>query len=75
MARVRGARPGPRRGRRYRIGAGRSKVLRFKLTSRRARALRSKGRMTLIVSAKNRDAARGTYSRGDVKVLRAARRR
>jgi len=30
--------------------------------------------MTLIVSAKNRDAAKGTYSRGDVKLLRAARR-
>jgi len=75
MARVRGARPGPRRGRRYRIGAGRSKVLRFTLTSRRARSLSRKGRMTLIVSAKNRDAAKGTYTRGDVKVLRAARRR
>ena len=75
MARVRGARPGPRRGRRYRIGAGRSKVLRFKLTARRARVLRRAGRMTLIVSAKNRDAAKGTYTRGDVKLLRAARRR
>jgi hypothetical protein len=74
MARVRGALPGPRRGIRYRIAAGRSKVLRFKLTKRRLRALRRKGRMTLIVSAKNRDAAKGTYTRGDVKLLRAARR-
>jgi hypothetical protein len=75
MARVRGGRPGPRRGIRYRIAAGRNRVLRFKLTSRRARTLRRRGRMTLIVSAKNRDAAKGTYARGDVMVLRAARRR
>jgi CubicO group peptidase (beta-lactamase class C family) len=55
---------------RYRIGAGRSRSLRFQLEAAALRRLERKGKLALTVSARNRDHLEGTVARRQV-VLRA----
>jgi CubicO group peptidase (beta-lactamase class C family) len=64
---------GARKPARYHVGPGRAKLLRFQLTARRLKALRRKGRMALVIAARNADAAGGTPSRVHVTVRRPRR--
>lgn len=65
---------GTRHGLRYRAGADAERILRFRLTKRRLKALRKRGQLTLALSATNRDAAEGTYVRVPLTVQRPAPR-
>jgi hypothetical protein len=66
---------GGRRLRRFRVAAGRSRVLRLRLTRRRLRLLRRRGALRLKVAARNLDAVEGTLTRVQVSVRRPKRRR
>jgi len=60
---------------RYSVKPGRSKLVRFKLTRRRMRIIRRRGRSRLMISARDFDSGGGTLSRLFVTVARPARRR
>ena len=66
---------GGRKRRLYRVAPGRNRLVRLRLTRRRLRSLRRRGRLTLVVGARNLDATTGTLTRLSVTVRRAARRR
>ena len=57
------------KARRYRIGAGRTKVLRFRLSPKKVRALRRRGALKLRATARNADRAGGTLSRATVRAI------
>ena len=61
---------GVRRSRRYSIRAGWAKTVKLRLTARRLRTLRRTRRMTLLLSATNRDAVEGTRVRIPVTIKR-----
>jgi hypothetical protein len=61
---------GVRRSKRYDIRAGYTKTVKLRLTARRLRKLKRTKRMTLLVSALNRDAERGTRVRIPVDIKR-----
>jgi CubicO group peptidase (beta-lactamase class C family) len=61
---------GTRRSVRYSVAPGKAKRLRFRLTARRLKALRRRGRMTLDLVARNADTAGGTPSQLRVTVRR-----
>jgi CubicO group peptidase (beta-lactamase class C family) len=59
---------------RYSIKAGKSKLVRFKLTRKRMRLIKKKGKSVLMISARDADSGGGTLSRLHVTVRRPARR-
>ena len=61
---------GVRRSKRYDIRAGYTRTVKLRLTARRLRRLKRTKRMTLLVSALNRDAERGTRVRIPVEIKR-----
>ena len=61
---------GVRRSKRYSIRAGWAKTVKLRLTARRLRRLRRVKRMTLLLSATNRDAVEGTRVRIPVTIQR-----
>jgi CubicO group peptidase (beta-lactamase class C family) len=61
---------GARRPRRYEIAPGGARTLRFRLGARGLRALRRRGAMDLVLSARNADAAGGALARRRVLVRR-----
>jgi hypothetical protein len=63
VAKLKGA-----KARRYRIGAGKSKTLRFRLSKKTRRKLSRKGSLLLGARARNADAAGGTVARATVRV-------
>lgn len=65
---------GARRGRRYAVPAGKARLLRFRLTTRRLRALRRTGTTSVQVAVLNADSATGTASTFATKVRQAKRR-
>ena len=61
---------GVRRSKRYSIRAGYTRTVKLRLTARRLRRLKRTKTMTLLVSALNRDAERGTRVRIPVEIKR-----
>ena len=66
---------GARRKKRYSVAPGKSRLVRFRLTSRRMRRLIRRGNMPLWLGARNADAAGGTLARVTVTVKRPRARR
>jgi CubicO group peptidase (beta-lactamase class C family) len=61
---------GGRKRKRYRLAPGKHRLLRLRLTRRRLRKLRRRRALTLVLRARNFDAAGGTASRLAVRVRR-----
>jgi CubicO group peptidase (beta-lactamase class C family) len=66
---------GARKRKRYRIAPGKSKLVRFKLTSRRMKKLRRRGEMPFWLAARNADSGGGTLARVAIHVKRPAAKR
>jgi CubicO group peptidase (beta-lactamase class C family) len=60
---------------RYSIKAGKAKLVRFKLTRKRYRLIKKRGRSVLMISARDFDSGGGTLARLHVTVKRPARKR
>ena len=59
---------GARKKARYSVAPGKSRLLSFKLTRKRLRALRRKRKMTFDATARNTDTAGGTFTRTDLDI-------
>ena len=64
---------GAKRRRRYDVPAGKAKLIRFRLTRRRMRALRRRGALPVEIAVLNADAAAGTMTRLATTVRRPKR--
>jgi hypothetical protein len=58
---------------RYSVKAGRSKLVRFKLTRKRMRLIKRRGSSRMMISARDADSGGGTLTRVFVTVKRAAK--